>query len=873
MKDGGTGPATVRAEPSPPPHRLSGRAGEPGPPSWIVLAARVGGPILLIAGVLLILRDFAFAGLISTQHPDVLAYWLPTHCFLGASLRAGHIPAWNPHVMGGYPFAADPQSGWLNLPAMLLHTTFPCGVAMRWMVVSQPIIGGLALYAFLRGEGLSRPAATIGGLSLALPISASVTVLSLPLAGSVVWIAVTLAVASRLFAARSWPARLMWLGAVALAWGQVAAAHLSHGAVMGTGALAAYVVARTVTDVRRGSRTRRDGVLLIALLLLALPVVNLALLLPRIGYMPRTTLGLGYAGLKELHADIVGGTPRPIGVGVAIGKEWPLMLALSPGAYLGAGALALSFAGLWSRRRLGLAVAFSAFGLISYLLALESFAAWALPLVRALPFGDVYLHAPMRFGMGLLVAVPVLAGLGLDAWREQARPGRRVAMLAPAALVWGVLPLVGGADPGRLTLLLIGGMAAAAILVTAAVRPAWRGVLIGTLPLILAVELSVNGLLGQMGSEVRPVGLDVLRPRPLTNLKKPHVDMDAYLRPGPIAGALSTAQEDIGGRFVSLGRDDLGWSAYHGLQGPQFWGLMDNQRATLFGLESIQGFNPIQPTWFWAYVRAVQPDSRIAYNRAALERPRPQVLDVLGVGWIVGPRARPPMEGLTPVAHEDIWTLYRRSEIPPRAAFHPTWAIAGSDEEALDRVASEAFDPFGAVILLQDPGLAQGESAEARAAVYEPVSDQAARVSVEAPSGGVVLVRNVWDPHWKATVDGKPAPVLRADYLLQAIPVPEGSHVVELEYDDPSIGWGLLGSGVALLVLWGAALVMRTRRDSPEPSQQERTPAEQDDDQRPGHSESRKEIEPQSTAHDSSHDQRGDAEGGGQGRPLQPPSR
>jgi hypothetical protein len=143
----------------------------------------VAGPVLICIVVLVTLNAFAFRGLLSTQHPDVLPFWLPTWCYLGKSLGAGHIPLWNPAVMGGIPFAVDPQSGWLYLPPMLLFTAFPCHAAIRWFIVLQPILAGLGTYWFLTSEKLSRPAATVGGLALSLPVAGSIYLLSLPFAG------------------------------------------------------------------------------------------------------------------------------------------------------------------------------------------------------------------------------------------------------------------------------------------------------------------------------------------------------------------------------------------------------------------------------------------------------------------------------------------------------------------------------------------------------------------------------------------------------------------------------------------------------------------------------------------------------------------
>jgi uncharacterized membrane protein YfhO len=51
------------------------------------------------------------------------------------------------------------------------------------------------------------------------------------------------------------------------------------------------------------------------------------------------------------------------------------------------------------------------------------------------------------------------------------------------------------------------------------------------------------------------------------------------------------------------------------------------------------------------------------------------------------------------------------------------------------------------------------------------------------------VVTNTWHPQWKASVDGKPQRVLRANHCFQAVSVPDpGEHEVVLEFVDPLIG-------------------------------------------------------------------------------------
>ena len=54
--------------------------------------------------------------------------------------------------------------------------------------------------------------------------------------------------------------------------------------------------------------------------------------------------------------------------------------------------------------------------------------------------------------------------------------------------------------------------------------------------------------------------------------------------------------------------------------------------------------------------------------------------------------------------------------------------------------------------------------------------------------GGVAVFSEVYFPWgWKATVDGKPVEIGRANYVLRAIPLPAGTHTVEMTFDPESI--------------------------------------------------------------------------------------
>jgi uncharacterized membrane protein YfhO len=88
------------------------------------------------------------------------------------------------------------------------------------------------------------------------------------------------------------------------------------------------------------------------------------------------------------------------------------------------------------------------------------------------------------------------------------------------------------------------------------------------------------------------------------------------------------------------------------------------------------------------------------------------------------------------------------------------------------------------------------------------------RITVHTDRRAVLLIRNAYDEHWAATIDGGTTQLLVADGFLQAVAVPKGRHEVVLRYDDPWVTRGLAASGVAWAVLflaWLASLLIPHR--------------------------------------------------------------
>ncbi|MDP9330144.1 MAG: YfhO family protein [Actinomycetota bacterium] len=762
------------------------------------LGPAAAGPALIVVCILVVMRGFVFGGMMSNQHVDLLPQWLSTFSFLGRSLASGHIPEWDPFSMGGVPFAADPQSGWTYLPAMVLFTVFPSDVAIRLFIVVQPVLAGLGVYWFLRGERVGLAASTVGGLCLGLVMGHSVIALGLPFAGTLAWSALLLASAARVVHARGWPGRFVWVAITAICWGQLANAHLSNGLVMGSAALGLYLAAALVRSVRRHVMPLREGVQLAAVTIVSIPLVNLAVLLPRLLYLPTTSIGAGYDRLDAWGTSLTHVSTRGGAIGFTAWALWPSELARVPGPYLGALAIALSLAWWKSARYRWIGVPMAVYGFVFYLLSLGGVARVLAPLVRGTFLGQFYLHEPYRFVYASIFAVCVLAGLGADALLRSHSVRDGLVLLAPGAGLWLLLfGLAASAqhEAGFLALAIVSGAAA----VTFCRRtPSFSWLL----PAVIAIELTVSGLIGQ-GSTYRS---------DYQALHSPGLDIASYVAPGAIATYLRE-QMPAGGRYVTT-VPRLGQYGFQGLQGTAYWAGLANQRSMIFEVADAGGYNPTQLVRYWTFVRAIDPKP-MHYNAAFLSNPPPVMLNLLGVRWLIAAGALPAWAtGVAPPAPirvDGSWKLYPLSGAAPIASVVGRWTSVDSPAAALRTVRDPGFDVASDVVVENGSVPAAAQVPVEGSATFAMVDANAASVRATTSGPAMLLVRIPYERNWHASVDGKPVGILPADYLDMGIPIPAGEHTVQLGYSDPSIGYGLLGTALSLLALLGAALYFRWR--------------------------------------------------------------
>ena len=53
-------------------------------------------------------------------------------------------------------------------------------------------------------------------------------------------------------------------------------------------------------------------------------------------------------------------------------------------------------------------------------------------------------------------------------------------------------------------------------------------------------------------------------------------------------------------------------------------------------------------------------------------------------------------------------------------------------------------------------------------------ANTAIEIEADAPKGGFLVLNDVWHPWWRATVDGRPTEILKANVLFRAVELESG---------------------------------------------------------------------------------------------------
>jgi hypothetical protein len=231
----------------------------------------------------------------------------------------------------------------------------------------------------------------------------------------------------------------------------------------------------------------------------------------------------------------------------------------------------------------------------------------------------------------------------------------------------------------------------------------------------------------------------------------------------------------------------------------------------VFGLQDVQGYNPVQLKRFVEFLNAINGHTQEYHDADVLpEGLDSPLLDLLNVRYIVIPADVPAdRHDLTnlletyPVVYRDaeVQILKRTTALPRAWMVHAARRVEPGG--ALPLLTSGAVDPRQtALVETAPPDLVRPTDAATEKTRVVDDAPERIKLTVSAAAAGLLVLSEVSYPGWEVFVDGEPARSYVVDHLLRGVAVPAGEHTVEWRYHSDAITFGL---AVTLTTIAGLA--------------------------------------------------------------------
>ncbi|RJP24740.1 MAG: hypothetical protein C4520_03410 [Candidatus Abyssobacteria bacterium SURF_5] len=213
-------------------------------------------------------------------------------------------------------------------------------------------------------------------------------------------------------------------------------------------------------------------------------------------------------------------------------------------------------------------------------------------------------------------------------------------------------------------------------------------------------------------------------------------------------------------------------------------------------------------------------------RRLSLER----FFEVMNVKYILSPAPIPPTAvplrpagffGSGASTESRTCYAYEFENFLPRAYAVERYEVR-EENNVIDALNAADFDARETVVLEKQPTLPSEPAADVFSWSVDELSRSPHRVELRAQLSkpAIVVMNDFFDERWRAQVDGQQAEILRANYLMRAVVVPEGTHTVTFAYAPRSWPFALTLAGwcgVILLAAWvGVTGVTKTKRAYPD---------------------------------------------------------
>jgi hypothetical protein len=724
---------------------------------------------------------------------DAKSTFLPPVEFMARAFAAGDSPFWTPNVFAGWPNIADPQS-MLTSPLHVLLALVSAAPGFRAndaLSFAYLFAGGFGIILYFRDRGWHAAGALVAALAFAFGGAASARLQHTGQVISLAYLPLALWLLSRALDRAS----CRW-GVLAGVAGGFIAIGRDQVALLEIYVLAGYVAWHWLDGTGRMTRVRVSTKPLIAggiagLIIIALPVLLTELLALRSNRPEFSFVQAGQGSLHPTHllslifTDLFGAMDPKVDFWGAGGFAWNERFGMADLAlaqnmsllYSGALVPVVLVVGLcrrllWSREIRFFAIALALVALYMFGRYTPAFHA----MYELMPGVKLFRRpADATFVFGALVAI--MAGYLVHRWLTDIAT---VSRLQRAIEITVALFVIG----------LTFWLSATTVGLSVAIKPIVTGVV------WVIAAITVLFFARRLSSGAPVMAMLLLAAFTTADLAWNNAPHESTGRDPAIYDAL---RQDTRNETVALIKQRLTTQAENHRDRVELIGIEYHwpNICLIHGCEHVFGHNPLRLKWFFDATNVGDTVAAPGQRPFSALYPsyRSTFANLFGLRLIAtGVPVEQIDKALRPgdlnfVARTKDAYVYENPRALPRVLLVGDWKLANFDELTASGWPPDV-DPTKTVLLEKAPRaspLTMFESAgNARLVRY---ANTEIIVEVNSPSGGILVLNDVWHPWWRASIDSVDTEILRANVIFRAVPVPPGKYTVRFTFEPLRGAW------------------------------------------------------------------------------------
>lgn len=255
------------------------------------------------------------------------------------------------------------------------------------------------------------------------------------------------------------------------------------------------------------------------------------------------------------------------------------------------------------------------------------------------------------------------------------------------------------------------------------------------------------------------------------------------------------------------------------------FGNLGGEATMYYGLPSVEGYDALYSKRYGQFIGYIGNEGLIESNWSVVLFPKnskstPKALNLLDIKYIVHkltddgvswtfPYWAYPKGQFNLIYKDNYYRFYQNNNVLPHVFLVGKYKVIKNEKQILKTIFSDGFNPRNEIVLEDDPKIIKTNEniGDAKIVNYQTANVE---ISVDSKNNALLVLMDNYDKGWRASVDGKNTPILKANYTFRAIKIDEGKHIVRFWYDPFSFKLGVyLATGGMIVILITLFLISR----------------------------------------------------------------